>query len=423
MTRERTRRRGYDSAGVRVYIYTHIYKRSKLVRGRVYPDIVKVAVTLAQPIGQAEAPPRTAQISLLLLFFSSFSSSSSSSSLLSPPFSSIFSPFVLLVLRIPPSLSALADIVELPSRKIRVLRSPLNRGRFPANHCDHLPRERSRYRTTGRGEREEIRVRRSARLPPFGNLLPIPITSTTSFYLVLLREYIEENTYIYIHVYIFIRFLPLTKSANRDRKRALERGARENQSRNASWRERGEFSNRIDRHLYDRNYLKCSSCAGRLIQDATAAAIPIVRTACEQHGRWSHERALVFVVARPIVLSYYALDLTGGGEGSAPFPSPREIVIIAMLPLRLRHSKNSSILSLSFIFAFPFFRRHSLRQHMLRHAGKKYKCGLPGCPTVLRTASELRSHVSLVHEATTSTRRYKCSDCSYAAKTRTQLRR
>ncbi|XP_026300388.1 zinc finger protein 729 [Apis mellifera] len=70
-----------------------------------------------------------------------------------------------------------------------------------------------------------------------------------------------------------------------------------------------------------------------------------------------------------------------------------------------------------------FYTKHSLRQHMLRHAGKKYKCGLPGCPTVLRTASELRSHVSLVHEATTSTRRYKCSDCSYAAKTRTQLRR
>ncbi|XP_006607669.1 zinc finger protein 845-like [Apis dorsata] len=70
-----------------------------------------------------------------------------------------------------------------------------------------------------------------------------------------------------------------------------------------------------------------------------------------------------------------------------------------------------------------FYTKHSLRQHMLRHAGKKYKCGLPGCPTVLRTASELRSHVSLVHDATPSTRRYKCSDCTYAAKTRTQLRR
>lgn len=70
-----------------------------------------------------------------------------------------------------------------------------------------------------------------------------------------------------------------------------------------------------------------------------------------------------------------------------------------------------------------FYTKHSLRQHMLRHAGKKYKCGLPGCPTVLRTASELRSHRTLVHDSTPSNRRYKCSDCSYAAKTKTQLRR
>ncbi|OAD60930.1 hypothetical protein WN48_00997, partial [Eufriesea mexicana] len=70
-----------------------------------------------------------------------------------------------------------------------------------------------------------------------------------------------------------------------------------------------------------------------------------------------------------------------------------------------------------------FYTKHALRQHMLRHAGKKYKCGLPGCPTVLRTASELRSHRSLVHDCTPSNRRYKCSDCSYAAKTKTQLRR
>ncbi|CAL7950796.1 unnamed protein product [Xylocopa violacea] len=70
-----------------------------------------------------------------------------------------------------------------------------------------------------------------------------------------------------------------------------------------------------------------------------------------------------------------------------------------------------------------FYTKHALRQHMLRHAGKKYKCGLPGCPTVLRTASELRSHRSLVHDSTPSNRRYKCSDCSYAAKTKTQLRR
>ncbi|CAK9819338.1 Zinc finger protein 407 [Anthophora quadrimaculata] len=70
-----------------------------------------------------------------------------------------------------------------------------------------------------------------------------------------------------------------------------------------------------------------------------------------------------------------------------------------------------------------FYTKHALRQHMLRHAGKKYKCGLPGCPTVLRTASELRSHRSLVHDSTPSDRRYKCSDCFYAAKTKTQLRR
>ncbi|XP_017891859.1 zinc finger protein 845-like [Ceratina calcarata] len=70
-----------------------------------------------------------------------------------------------------------------------------------------------------------------------------------------------------------------------------------------------------------------------------------------------------------------------------------------------------------------FYTKHALRQHILRHAGKKYKCGLPGCPTVLRTASELKSHRSLVHENSVSSRRYKCSDCTYAAKTKTQLRR
>ncbi|XP_076180238.1 uncharacterized protein LOC143153187 [Ptiloglossa arizonensis] len=70
-----------------------------------------------------------------------------------------------------------------------------------------------------------------------------------------------------------------------------------------------------------------------------------------------------------------------------------------------------------------FYTKHALRQHMLRHAGKKYKCGLPGCPTVLRTASELRSHRSLVHDSPASDRQYRCSDCNYAAKTKTQLRR
>ncbi|XP_076631024.1 uncharacterized protein LOC143346632 [Colletes latitarsis] len=70
-----------------------------------------------------------------------------------------------------------------------------------------------------------------------------------------------------------------------------------------------------------------------------------------------------------------------------------------------------------------FYTKHSLRQHMLRHAGKKFKCGLPGCPTVLRTASELKSHRSLVHEKQAPDRPFQCSDCSYSAKTKTQLRR
>ncbi|XP_023290103.1 zinc finger protein 836 [Orussus abietinus] len=70
-----------------------------------------------------------------------------------------------------------------------------------------------------------------------------------------------------------------------------------------------------------------------------------------------------------------------------------------------------------------FYTKHALRQHMLRHAGKKYKCGLPGCPTVLRTASELRSHRLLVHETATTGRKYRCASCPYAAKTSTQLRR
>lgn len=83
----------------------------------------------------------------------------------------------------------------------------------------------------------------------------------------------------------------------------------------------------------------------------------------------------------------------------------------------------TSICFLFFSLSLSPLHRHSLRQHMLRHAGKKYKCGLPGCPTVLRTASELRSHRSLVHDSTPSNRQYKCSDCSYAAKTKTQLRR
>ncbi|KAL0108082.1 hypothetical protein PUN28_014990 [Cardiocondyla obscurior] len=68
-----------------------------------------------------------------------------------------------------------------------------------------------------------------------------------------------------------------------------------------------------------------------------------------------------------------------------------------------------------------FYTKHALRQHMLRHAGKKYKCGLPGCPTILRTATELKTHRRLVHD--NIEKPYSCPDCSYAAKTKTQLRR
>lgn len=120
------------------------------------------------------------------------------------------------------------------------------------------------------------------------------------------------------------------------------------------------------------------------------------------------------------------------GRSYSPSPAPL-CCLITRSPLNSRNHYHSRVESVGIRkIGIPFFRlsvsvvpffRHSLRQHMLRHAGKKYKCGLPGCPTVLRTASELRSHVSLVHDATPSTRRYKCSDCSYAAKTRTQLRR
>ncbi|XP_015605331.1 zinc finger protein 90 homolog isoform X2 [Cephus cinctus] len=70
-----------------------------------------------------------------------------------------------------------------------------------------------------------------------------------------------------------------------------------------------------------------------------------------------------------------------------------------------------------------FYTKHALRQHMLRHAGKRFKCGLPGCPTILRTAAELRSHRLLVHETSAQDRKYTCSVCPYAAKTSIQLRR
>ncbi|XP_011309560.1 zinc finger protein 91 isoform X2 [Fopius arisanus] len=70
-----------------------------------------------------------------------------------------------------------------------------------------------------------------------------------------------------------------------------------------------------------------------------------------------------------------------------------------------------------------FYTKHTLRQHMLRHAGKSYKCGVPGCPTVLRTENELKNHRRLIHETGPNERKYPCDDCNYAAKTRTALRR
>ncbi|XP_066593764.1 zinc finger protein 585B-like [Prorops nasuta] len=70
-----------------------------------------------------------------------------------------------------------------------------------------------------------------------------------------------------------------------------------------------------------------------------------------------------------------------------------------------------------------FYTKYALWQHMQRHEGKKFKCGLPGCPTILRTAAELKTHRRLVHESSDSDRKFSCTECSYSAKTKTQLHR
>ncbi|XP_058804698.1 zinc finger protein 845-like isoform X2 [Phymastichus coffea] len=70
-----------------------------------------------------------------------------------------------------------------------------------------------------------------------------------------------------------------------------------------------------------------------------------------------------------------------------------------------------------------FHTKHILRQHMLRHFGKKYKCGLPGCPTILRTETELNTHRQLVHETSSFIRKFRCNECPYAAKTKNQFER
>lgn len=74
-------------------------------------------------------------------------------------------------------------------------------------------------------------------------------------------------------------------------------------------------------------------------------------------------------------------------------------------------------------FYFEIIFRHSLRQHMLRHAGKSYKCQYPDCPTILRTENELTTHRTLVHENIDIAKKYQCNECLYAGKTKTQLRR
>ncbi|XP_034950567.1 zinc finger protein 729 [Chelonus insularis] len=70
-----------------------------------------------------------------------------------------------------------------------------------------------------------------------------------------------------------------------------------------------------------------------------------------------------------------------------------------------------------------FYTKNNLRQHMLRHTGKDFKCSFSGCPTVLRTEAELKNHQALIHSEKDTHRKFQCNECSYAAKTKTQLRR
>lgn len=70
---------------------------------------------------------------------------------------------------------------------------------------------------------------------------------------------------------------------------------------------------------------------------------------------------------------------------------------------------------------FIVFFRSNLVQHMFRHGGKQYKCGYPGCPTILRNETELKNHRVIVHETFDTNRQFHCNDCEYAAKTKTQL--
>lgn len=151
----------------------------------------------------------------------------------------------------------------------------LNRGRFPGRHL--APSFAKDLDTgPGRGGEAEIRIRRSARLPPFGNLLPI---TSTSFYLVLYGVYRPRVLHTHTHTCTYMcRFHASARpfpSTFETHLIEIERGrsSAEREKTRVGMRELarvgGRFSNRIDRHLYDRNYLKCSSCArsraGRLI--------------------------------------------------------------------------------------------------------------------------------------------------------------
>ncbi|XP_023318352.1 zinc finger protein 99-like [Trichogramma pretiosum] len=66
-----------------------------------------------------------------------------------------------------------------------------------------------------------------------------------------------------------------------------------------------------------------------------------------------------------------------------------------------------------------FFTGHALRQHMMRHDGKNFKCDMPGCLTELRTKNELRRHKEIVHDV--KGQKYYCNDCSYVSKSKQYL--
>ncbi|XP_046604538.1 zinc finger protein Xfin-like isoform X1 [Neodiprion virginianus] len=70
-----------------------------------------------------------------------------------------------------------------------------------------------------------------------------------------------------------------------------------------------------------------------------------------------------------------------------------------------------------------FHTRHVLQRHMLRHTGKKILCGLPGCPTALRTPRELKIHRERIHDILELDGPYQCPECSFRTISPTRLRR